>query len=97
MSTRQSSNMVGSSGGGSVCETAIEVVQSRKQPTHTQAEPCSGIQIVEKTAPSQFVLLDLPVEILEKICGYLNYNTIASLRPVCLIIFSVEVHICNLF
>lgn len=78
--------MGGSSGGGSVCEAVGEVVQPRKQPTNipnVQAGPSSGMQVGECPAPRQLNILDMPVEIHEKIFSYLNFNTIASLRPVC--------------
>ncbi|XP_033210411.1 F-box only protein 28 isoform X2 [Belonocnema kinseyi] len=92
VSTRQSSNMGGTSGGGgggSVCETVGEVVQHRKNSTHVPG-PFSTLQIVESPPAAatvdmhrQLNLLDMPIEILEKICSYVNYNTVASLRPVC--------------
>lgn len=91
VSTRQSSNMGGTSGGGgggSVCETVGEVVQPRKHSTHVPG-PFSTLQIVESPPAAatvaihrQLNLLDMPIEILEKICSYVNYNTVASLRPV---------------
>ena len=93
VSTRQSSNMGGTSvGGSSVCEAVGEVALPRRQTSQVQAGPFSAIQVVDSPpvvtaamgVPRQLNLLDMPVEILEKICSYVNYNTVASLRPVSL-------------
>lgn len=81
VSTRQSSNMGGSSAGGSVCETVGEV-QPRKQPTNLQPGTSTGLQVVECSVPRQLNLLELPEEIQDKIFSYLSFNTVAGLRPV---------------
>lgn len=75
VSTRQSSNM-GSHGTGATAQEVSEAGPStRKQ--HT----------VMENSPSPINLTNLPVELLEKIFSYLDYNTIAHLRPVSFIIF----------
>ncbi|XP_043482170.1 F-box only protein 28-like isoform X1 [Leptopilina heterotoma] len=82
VSTRQSSNMGGSSAGGSVCDTVGDV-QPRKQPTNIQPSTSTGLQVVESPVQCQINLLQLPEEIQDKIFSYLSFNTIAGLRPVC--------------
>lgn len=84
VSTRQSSNMGGSSAGGSVCDTVGEV-QPRKQPTNIQPSTSTGLQVVECPVPCQINILQLPEEIQDKIFSYLSFNTIAGLRPVSII------------
>lgn len=71
VSTRQSSNMGGSSGGAAEIEAAGP---SRRHQTNSQ----------QSMEPPQMRvgILDLPVEILDKIFGYLGFNSIAHLRPV---------------
>lgn len=39
-------------------------------------------------ASSYINILDLPVEILQKVLGYLDYNTVAHLRPVSTLLLS---------
>ena len=82
VSTRLSSNMGGSNGGGPVTEVA-DVSPSRRHQSVAMASSYSGASVSDPPFPSNFNLLDLPVEILEKIFSYLDYNTIAHLRPVC--------------
>ncbi|XP_031829469.1 F-box protein dampened isoform X2 [Nomia melanderi] len=82
VSTRQSSNMGGSNGGGPVTEVA-DVSSSRRHQSVTMASSYSGASVSDSPTFSNLNLLDLPVEILEKILSYLDYNTIAHLRPVC--------------
>ncbi|XP_014479256.1 PREDICTED: F-box only protein 28 isoform X2 [Dinoponera quadriceps] len=98
VSTRQSSNMGSSSssggsgggggGGGSGSGSVSEVVEAsslkKHQPGTTSAGSSSGGSTSESSPPVRNLnLLNLPVEILEKIFGYLGYNTVAHLRPVC--------------
>ncbi|XP_076300811.1 F-box protein dampened isoform X2 [Lasioglossum baleicum] len=71
VSTRQSSNMGGSNGGGPVAEVGDSSSSRRNQ------------SVTGPPTYSNLNLLDLPVEILEKIFSYLDYNTVAHLRPVC--------------
>ncbi|OAD53951.1 F-box only protein 28 [Eufriesea mexicana] len=86
VSTRQSSSMGGSNGGGPAAEVA-DVSSSRRHQSVAMTTSYSGAQVSEcKIEPppySNLNLLDLPVEILEKIFSYLDYNTVAHLRPVC--------------
>lgn len=81
VSTRQSSNMGSSASGGPVNEIG-EVNSLRKhQPVTTAGASSSGV--TAETPPFRNLnLLDLPVEILEKIFGYLGFNTVAHLRHV---------------
>ncbi|XP_033322281.1 F-box protein dampened isoform X2 [Megalopta genalis] len=82
VSTRQSSNMGGSNGGGPVAEVA-DTSSSRRNQSVTMASSYSGATVSDPPTYSNLNLLDLPVEILEKIFSYLDYNTVAHLRPVC--------------
>ncbi|XP_029034712.1 F-box only protein 28 isoform X2 [Osmia bicornis bicornis] len=82
VSTRQSSSMGASNGGGPVTEIA-DVNSSRRHQSATMASSYSGTSASEPPSYSNLNLLDLPVEILEKIFSYLDYNTVAHLRPVC--------------
>lgn len=82
VSTRQSSNMGGGNGGGPVSEVT-EVGPSKKHQSVAMASTSSGVTTAEPPAVRNLNLLDLPVEILEKIFSYLDYNTIAHLRPIC--------------
>lgn len=79
VSTRQSSSMGGSNGGGPAAEIP-DVNSSRRSVAMTSS--CSGASVSEPPPDSNLNLLDLPVEILEKIFSYLDYNTVACLRPV---------------
>ena len=81
VSTRQSSNMGGSNGGGPVTEVA-DVSPSRRHQSVAMASSYSGASVSDPPFTSNLNLLDLPVEILEKIFSYLDYNTVAHLRPV---------------
>ncbi|XP_032687834.1 F-box only protein 28 isoform X2 [Odontomachus brunneus] len=94
VSTRQSSNMGsssggggnngggGGSGGGSVGEV-VEASSLKKHQPGTAAGTSNGGSTAESPPVHNLNLLNLPVEILEKIFGYLGYNTVAHLRPVC--------------
>lgn len=85
VSTRQSSSMGGSNGGGPAAEVT-DVSSSRRHQSVAMTTSYSGTHVSEcKIEPppySNLNLLDLPVEILEKIFSYLDYNTVAHLRPV---------------
>ncbi|EFN79722.1 F-box only protein 28 isoform X2 [Harpegnathos saltator] len=87
VSTRQSSNMgSSSSGGGSGSGTGGEVVEATSSLKKHQPGTASNINncsTTESPPVRNLNLLNLPVEILEKIFGYLGYNTVAHLRPVC--------------
>lgn len=82
VSTRQSSNMGGSNGGGSVNDVA-DVKPSQRNQSVAMGSTASGASVSEPTPFCNVNLLDLPVEVLEKIFSYLDYNTVAHLRPVC--------------
>ncbi|XP_024937584.1 F-box only protein 28 isoform X2 [Cephus cinctus] len=86
VSTRQSSNMNSSSGGAPIVgEVTAEPGPSRRNQTQAQAQASSSdiVSIVDSSPTCNLNLLDLPVEILEKIFSYLDYNIVAHLRPVC--------------
>lgn len=95
VSTRQSSNMGGSSAGGSVCDTVGDV-QPRKQPTNLQPSTSTCLQIVESPVQCQINLLQLPEEIQDKIFSYLSFNTIAGLRPVSFYYYFSIISLCSL-
>jgi len=81
VSTRQSSNMGSSNAGGPGGE-AGDVSSLKKQHSVTTVST-SGISNGGSTAESRSLsLLDLPVEILEKIFGSLGFNTVAHMRLV---------------
>ncbi|XP_066582022.1 F-box only protein 28 isoform X2 [Prorops nasuta] len=80
VSTRQSSNMGGSTGNGPVSELG-EAGPSRRQNSVPQGSACEVVTSSEPPVPC-LNLLDLPVEVLSKIFSYLDYNTVAHLRPV---------------
>nr|XP_003704153.1 PREDICTED: F-box only protein 28 [Megachile rotundata]XP_012142581.1 PREDICTED: F-box only protein 28 [Megachile rotundata]XP_012142582.1 PREDICTED: F-box only protein 28 [Megachile rotundata]XP_012142583.1 PREDICTED: F-box only protein 28 [Megachile rotundata]XP_012142584.1 PREDICTED: F-box only protein 28 [Megachile rotundata]XP_012142586.1 PREDICTED: F-box only protein 28 [Megachile rotundata]XP_012142587.1 PREDICTED: F-box only protein 28 [Megachile rotundata]XP_012142588.1 PREDICTED: len=82
VSTRQSSSMGASNGGGPVTEIT-DVNSSRRHQSATMASSYTGTSTSEPPSYSNVNLLNLPVEILEKIFSYLDYNTVAHLRPVC--------------
>lgn len=81
VSTRQSSNMGGSNGGGPVAE-GTDASSPRRHQSVAMANSYSGPSVSDPPPFSNLNLLDLPVEILEKIFSYLDYNTVAHLRPV---------------
>ena len=64
----------------------VSTRQSSNSGSHSQQVGTSSttavVPIIESS--SYINLLDLPVEVLQKILGYLDYNTIAHLRPVSL-------------
>lgn len=76
VSTRQSSNMGSSGGSGLVGE--VEVHSLKKQPSVTAGTSNNGATIESRNLN----LLDLPVEVLEKIFGYLGFNMVAHMRLV---------------
>lgn len=82
VSTRQSSNMGSSGGGGGPVGEVGEPSSLRKHQPVTSASASNGGTTAESPPFRNLNLLDLPVEILEKIFGYLGYNTVAHLRPV---------------
>lgn len=82
VSTRQSSSMGGSNGGGPAAEVT-DVNSSRRQQSVAMTSSYTGASVSEPPPYSNLNLLDLPVEILDKIFSYLDYNTVAHLRPVC--------------
>ncbi|XP_076631925.1 F-box only protein 28-like isoform X2 [Colletes latitarsis] len=71
-----------SNGVGSIAEVA-NVCPSRAHQSVAMADSYSGTSVSEPPPFSNLNLLDLPIEILEKIFSYLNYDTVARLRPVC--------------
>lgn len=77
VSTRQSSNMGNSSSSGSVSEVA-EVSSLKKQHSVTTVPSNSGSTVESRNLN----LLDLPVEVLEKIFSYLGFNMVAHMRLV---------------
>lgn len=82
VSTRQSSNMGGGSGGSSVGEGHCEPGPSSRK-HQSQAPACLPTStLASSPTVGKLNLLDLPMEILEKICSYLDFNTVAHLRPV---------------
>lgn len=76
VSTRQSSNMGSSSGSGSV--EVGEVSTLKKHQPVTTADTSNNVSIES----CNLNLLDLPVEVLEKIFSYLGFNTVAHMRLV---------------
>ncbi|XP_046737820.1 F-box only protein 28 isoform X2 [Diprion similis] len=83
VSTRQMSSVGSGNGGSAVGDGIGDVGIPRKSQVQTQSGQSSTAQVAESTPPLNTHLLDLPVEIQEKILGYLDFNTIAHLRPVC--------------
>ncbi|XP_035717699.1 F-box only protein 28-like isoform X1 [Vespa mandarinia] len=81
VSTRQSSSIGANNGGGSVNDIR-EVSPSRKHQASSSAGSSSTSSSVSPPSMCNLSLFDLPVEIIEKIFSYLNYNTVAHLRPV---------------
>lgn len=77
VSTRQSSNMGNSSSSGSVSEVG-EVSSLKKHHSVTTGTSNSGSTIESRNLN----LLDLPVEVLEKIFSYLGFNMVAHMRLV---------------
>jgi len=77
VSTRQSSNMGNSSSSGSVGEVG-EVSPLKKHHSVTAGTSNSGSTIESRNLN----LLDLPVEVLEKIFSYLGFNMVAHMRLV---------------
>lgn len=82
VSTRQSSNVVGGNDntGGGIEQCPTKIVRHVNIPPST--EPSPGTSNSEPEGNKTLNLLDLPVEILETIFGYLSYKNIADLRLV---------------
>lgn len=81
VSTRQSSNMGSSNGSGPGGE-AGDVNSLKKQHSVTTVSTSSMSNGGPTVESRSLNLLDLPVEILEKIFGYLGFNTVAHMRLV---------------
>ncbi|XP_029161917.1 F-box only protein 28 [Nylanderia fulva] len=81
VSTRQSSNMGNSSSSASVSEVG-EVNSLKKHHSVTTAPSNSGSTALTVVS-CNLNLLDLPVEVLEKIFSYLGFNMVAHMRLVC--------------
>ncbi|KAK0089567.1 hypothetical protein PV325_006696 [Microctonus aethiopoides] len=79
VSTRQSSNM--GSHSARVSEHVDTGPSSRRN--HTQSQMSTAQSTPEPSPVRHLNLMDLPPEIIRKIGSYLDYNTIAHLRPVC--------------
>jgi hypothetical protein len=86
VSTRQSSNSNTNTDGlifvelGKTYDAGPSLTR-RNQQQHGGLSP--NVNVTSPGDHSSYLnLLDLPVEILQKILGYLDYNTIAHLRPV---------------
>lgn len=77
VSTRQSSNMGNSSSSSSVSEVG-ETSSLKKHHPVTAGTSHNGSTVESRNLN----LLDLPVEILEKIFGYLGFNMVAHMRLV---------------
>lgn len=82
VSTRQSSSMSANNGGAHVSDVR-EVSPSRKHQPASSAGLVGATPVICPPSVRNVNLLDLPVEILEKIFSYMNYNMVAHLRPVC--------------
>lgn len=78
VSTRQSSNM--GSHSARVSEHVDTGPSSRRN--HTQSQMSTAQSTPEPSPVRHLNLMDLPPEIMRKIGSYLDYNTIAHLRPV---------------
>ncbi|KAK2575809.1 hypothetical protein KPH14_007192 [Odynerus spinipes] len=74
--------MSANNGGGHVND-AREVSPSRKHQSASSTGAVCATPVICPPSVRNLNILDLPVEILEKIFSYLNYNTVAHLRPVC--------------
>ena len=88
VSTRQSSNSSTNVDGSTFVELGKSydtgpLGSSRKNQQQAGGLTASSAASVSVGEISPYInVLDLPVEILQKILGYLDYNTIAHLRPV---------------
>lgn len=85
VSTRQSSNSgtnteVSSLGEFNKIYETGHLVSSKK--SHHQSGLSASTPLSTEVSSSLINLLDLPVEVLQKILCYLDYNTVAHLRPV---------------
>ncbi|XP_031786401.1 F-box only protein 28 isoform X2 [Nasonia vitripennis] len=82
VSTRQSSNSSTHVDGSTFVELGPGPSGSSRR-SHHQAGLSASVTVSTGESNLYINLLDLPVEILQKILGYMDYNTIANLRPVC--------------
>lgn len=83
VSTRQ---MTTTTGPGGVIEYSFEATASTSSNLSRPPAPKSPITIYPPTTQTIF-LLDLPVELVEKIVSYTGYRNVAQLRTVAYIIF----------
>ncbi|XP_011505445.1 PREDICTED: F-box only protein 28 isoform X2 [Ceratosolen solmsi marchali] len=87
VSTRQSSNSNTNSDGSIFVELGKNFDAGPSGTRRNQQQNTglsTNVTVASPGEHSSYInLLDLPVEILQKILGYLDYNTIAHLRPVC--------------
>ncbi|XP_058806340.1 F-box only protein 28 isoform X2 [Phymastichus coffea] len=82
VSTRQSSNSSTNIDGSILCcDKSYDAAPSNTSSRRNQQSQSGAVSTTDNT--SYINILDLPVEILQKILGYLDYNSIARLRPVC--------------
>lgn len=79
VSTRQSSNIGSGSSSGRTSESVETGLSRKNQTNHGNTS-----QLSSESIPIQRCnLLDLPLELLEKITTHLDFNTVANLRLVC--------------
>ncbi|XP_012253848.2 F-box only protein 28 isoform X2 [Athalia rosae] len=83
VSTRQMSIVGSSSNVGTVGDSIGDAGTARRHQVQPQPGSSTVVPVAETTTMRHTNLLDLPVEIMEKIFSYLDFNTIARLRPVC--------------
>lgn len=79
VSTRQMSSVGGGNAGG---DGVGDTGTARRNQTQVQSGPSVVVPVAESVPTRNINLLDLPIEILEKILGYMDFNSIAHLRPV---------------
>lgn len=87
VSTRQSSNSSTNADGSIFVELGKNYdagPSGSSRRNHQQPGLSASVTVSTGESSLYINLLDLPVEILQKILGYLDYNTIAHLRPVCI-------------
>ncbi|XP_046416042.1 F-box only protein 28 isoform X2 [Neodiprion virginianus] len=83
VSTRQMSSVGSNNSGSAVGDGIADTGTIRKNQVQTQPGQSSTAPVVESTPAPNTHFFDLPVEIQEKVLCYLDFNTIAHLRPVC--------------
>ncbi|XP_015514567.1 F-box only protein 28 isoform X2 [Neodiprion pinetum] len=83
VSTRQMSSVGSNNSGSAVGDGIGDTGTIRKNQVQTQPGQSSTAPVVESTPAPNTHFFDLPVEIQEKVLCYLDFNTIAHLRPVC--------------